>query len=257
MSLPTFEIQKEEIPSGEFSITLQEPNFGTWREARKRYPYPTNNSNQNPGYTTDELLFAMCFVGVNGRSFPEASRDVIDRIERFTIEDKQFLMQAFMEAFFISPAEAKTARALAQELVLADNKLSYTFTKGHLPSGKHTVTFVRPTIGTQMQADRAHQGPEVNGCSLEEFLMSMCITHIDGKEVPVTKDVVSILDTFDILDVQFMHIAFINMFTIDDAQTEKAKSLGKRLRHRSGTTKPAAKAKSTSETIPTDARESI
>jgi hypothetical protein len=252
MTLPIIEIAKEEIPSQEFSILLREPNFGTWRDARKRFPYPSNNSNQNPGYTTDELLFAICFVGVNGKEFVENSRDVIERIERFSIEDKQFLMQAFMEAYFLSPSEAKAARSRAQELVLSDNKLSYTFTKGDIPSGQHTVTFIKPTIGTQMQADRSHQGPETNGCSLEEMLLSMCITHVDGQEVATSKDPLTVLDSFDIADVQWMHIAFINMFTIDDTQTEKAKNLGKRLRQKSGPVKQTAKTKSTASTTPTE-----
>lgn len=255
MARPIIEIPKEEIPSQEFSVMILEPNFGTYRDARKRFPYPTNNNNVKPGYNIDELLFAICFVGVNGKAFAKDSRDVIERIERFSIEDKQFLVEAFLEAYFLPPAAAKEARSVAQELVLADRKLSYTLDKNHLPSGQHSVTFFKPTIGTQMQADRAHQGPEVNGCSMEEMLLSMCITHIDGKEVAQGTDPVALLNEFEIADVQYLQIAFINMFILDDTGTEKAKSLGKRLRQKTGLGKPVAKTKSTSEITTTTAAE--
>jgi hypothetical protein len=239
-------IEKDQIPSKSFSILLKEPTFGDWREARKRYPYPGQNQ-PSPGYSVEELLFALSFVGVNGKEFDNNARDVIDRLSNLSIEDKQFLLIAFMEGYFMSPAEARVARQQAQNLALGAPTLSYTLAKDFLPSNLHTVTFTRPNTGTQMSADRSHQGPETNGCSLEEMLMSICITHIDGVEIDRTakKDPVAILDPLPIMDVQVANLIFINMFTIDDAQTESAKTLGKQLGRRGGSVKPESKAKGT------------
>jgi hypothetical protein len=82
---------------------------------------------------------------------------------------------------------------------------------------------------------------------LEEMLMSICITHIDGVEIDRTakKDPVAILDPLPIMDVQVANLIFINMFTIDDAQTESAKTLGKQLGRRGGSVKPESKVKGT------------
>jgi hypothetical protein len=239
-------IEKEQIPSKSVSILLKEPTFGDWRTARKRYPYPSQNQ-PSPGYSVEELFFALCFVGVNGKEFDNEARDVVDRLANLSIEDKQFLLIAFMEGYFMSPTEAKEARQHAQNLVLGAPSLSYTLPKELLPSGEHSLTFTKPNTGTQMAADRSHQGPDVNGCSLEELLLAICVTHIDGVEVDrtVKKEPVAILDALPIPDVQVANLIFINMFTIDDAQTESAKTLGKLLGRRGGQTKPESKAKST------------
>jgi hypothetical protein len=244
-------IAKEEIPSGTFSPMIKPPVFGDLREARKRFPYPASNTAPNVGYTVEELLFALSFVGVNGQQFPVDGRDVIERIQHMTIEDKQYIMVAFIEAFYLGPTGAKKARTLAQNLSLGSgSRVSYVIGKEHFPSGKHTVTFARPNVALQMKADRAHQGPEVNGCSLEDMLMAMSITHVDGSEVLDNKDAISMLDSWDIEDVQFASLLFVNMFTIDDTQNETAKDLGKQLRQRSGQPKPAPKEKATSTPTP-------
>lgn len=246
MSENIITIAKEELPNKAFSPMIKVPTFGTWRDARKRYPYPANNSNQNPGYTPEELLFATCFVGINDRKFDNNSRDCIERLSNLSIEDKQYLMVAFLEAFFVGPEEAKDAKQYAQQQVLGKPALSYTIPKEMFPSQGQSVTFSRPNSGVQMSADRAHQGPDINGCSLEEMLLSMCITHVDGTPVERTgNDPVVILDSWSIADVQYANLVFVNMFTIDNTQQELAKSLGKRLRLGNGQSEPESSTKST------------
>ncbi len=227
----TFTIEKEQLPSKLYSITFREPTYGDYRQARKRYPVEryAGDPNGKVPYSMEELLFALSIEAIDGDKLIANPRDIVERLNPFPIPDRQFLLALYIEMFFISRDQAQGARDLAEKLAI-EPLSSYTVSPNQLPSGKYGIKFRAPNTGTQMEVDRRYQGPSQNGCSLEEMLFAYCLTNINGQEVVPAKDIVSILDDWEIADVQWASTLFINMFTIGEEQSQEAKKLAKSLK---------------------------
>jgi hypothetical protein len=232
MSLPeTITISHEDLPSGKYNVTLKCPRYGDYRKARKLYP---SDDRKAPGYSVEELVLANQLVDVvdlqgNSLLSKQSPKDIIDRIKPFPIADRQALVMIMIEVFWLSVDQAKVGRELANEYMLAP-ALVYGLEADKVPSGSLSLTYNVPSTGTQMAADRRYQGPQQQGCSLEEFLFAMCVQSVNGEPVETPNDVISLLDDWEICDVQFANLVFINQFTLDDNGAEKAKEAGKRYR---------------------------
>ena len=253
-------IEQQYLPSKTFEVGIKRCKFADYRSARKRYPSP--QANVKTPYSVEELLFSMQLeymaagqTRIDASSMPP--QDVAGRLKPFSIPDRQFLLITFLEIFFISNDEAQAARDFADRQMLKPQP-SYTIAKDLMPSGELEICFTEPNTGKQMETDRLWTSPQVNGCSMEEMLLANSITSVNGKGVETPKDVISLLDEWDIADVQFAALVFVNMFTIDDPSSEAAKNLGKELRSkfskRKGTastkkrTTPPASASATTQT---------
>ncbi len=191
----------------------------------------------------------MCLEKVDDKDLP-VTRDVIDRMAPFPIPDKQFFMATFIEMFFLTKEQAQAASDLADRLAKEDTLRKHTILD--LPSGNKTFSFYDPNTGVQNEVGRNYQGPNVNGCSMEELMLAYCITHIDGQEVQQPKEAISLLDDWTIADVQYSQAVFLNLNTIDDMGQTSAKKLGKMLREQksqSGSTPSPKASKTTSRTV--------
>ena len=234
-------IEQDYLPSKQFEVGLHRPKFEDYRSARKRYPSP--QANVKTPYSVEELLFSMMLHHIGPMMANQMPpKDVAGRLKPFSIPDRQFLLITFLEVFFVSNDEAQAARDYADRMMLKPSP-SYTIPKEIMPSGELSITFVEPNTGKQMETDRLWTSPNVNGCSMEEMLLANSISTINGKTVETPKDVISLLDSWSIADVQFCCLVFVNMFTIDDPSSEAAKNLGKELRSKFSTRKGASSTK--------------
>lgn len=235
MVAETLTISREDLPSGKYDVTIKCPKFGDYRKARKIYP---SDDQKRPGYSVEELLFAMQLEDIveeTGFSILDKSKpkDIADRLKLFTIADRQALLMIFLEIFWLSVEKARIGRDLANEYMLAP-AFSYELDADKMPSGELAISYYSPNTGTQLAADRRYQGPQQQGCSLEELLFAMCLQTVNGEDVQTPNDIISILDNWEISDVQFGNLVFINQFTLDDSGAEKAKEAGKRYREKLG-----------------------
>lgn len=252
MSLPeTITISHEDLPSGKYNVTIKCPRYGDYRRAKKLYP---TDDRKGPGYSVEELVLANQLVDVtdvNGNSFLNkiAPKDIIDRIKPFPIPDRQALVMIMLEIFWLGVDQAKVGQELANEYMLAPS-LTYSLDKEQMPSSDITISYNVPSTGTQMAADRRYQGVQQQGCSLEEFLFAMCLQTINGEPIETPNDVISILDDWEICDVQFANLVFINQFTLDTNGSEKAKEVGKRYRESFGQQTTEAKSRQRRTTTP-------
>jgi hypothetical protein len=259
MSLPeTITISHEDLPSGKYNVTIKCPRYGDYRRAKKLYP---TDDRKGPGYSVEELVLANQLVDVtdvNGNSLMSKTmpKDIIDRIKPFPIADRQALVMIMIEIFWLGVDQAKVGQDLANEYMLAP-ALVYGLDKDQMPSGDLNITYNVPSTGTQMAADRRYQGVQQQGCSLEEFLFAMCLQTINSEPVETPNDVVSLLDEWEICDVQFANLVFINQFTLDNNGAEKAKEVGKRYRENFGRQDTETKPRQRRTTAqPTEAMES-
>jgi hypothetical protein len=239
---PTFTFEISEVPSHKYGLEMKVPTFGMYMQARKKHPNPDESARlEHVPYKVEELLFALCMEKVlqpdgviDVESIP---KDAIDRLGMLDIRDKQFLTACFNDAFMLDTDTAVIAREFASEALANKTATSYTVPKNVLPSGKFSVTISKPTYGTQMHCDTKYQGAEVQGTSMEEFMLASCITAVDSKESAANEnDITSIFKEWDILDVQFLSVVFVRLFTINSAERESAKKLGKSKRAAIGTT---------------------
>lgn len=245
-SLPeTITIEAADLPSGKVNVTLKCPRFADLRKARKLYPNETDarGRRKSPGYATEELLICQQIVDVtdvNGLSLLNShkSKDIIDRLTIFSIPDRQALMTIFLEVFWVGAEQAKAARDLAKEYIVAA-AFNFNISQDKMPMGEFSISYNAPNTGTQMAADRRYQGIQEQGCTLEEFLFAMCLHSTNDNVVEPAKDVISVLDDWTIADVQFANLVFINQFTLDDSEEEKAKEAGKRYLEKLGIKKAA------------------
>lgn len=257
----TFTIDRSDFPSGKFNVTLRTPRFADWRKARKLYPVETDaqGNRKSPGYGVEELLICDLLVDItdkDGNSYlNKKPKDLIDHLMVLEIPDRQALTSIFLSIFWVSPQQAKAAKALANEY-LVSAALTYCVNADQLPMSDEDVSYNMPNVGTQMAADRRYQGVQEQGCTLEEMLLAMCLHTIDGVPVEPAKDIISVLDDWYIADVQFVNLVFINQFTLDDTKEEEAKAAGKRYLEKFGTkplaTTPAVKAPSKSTVVTPD-----
>ena len=234
MRLPeTLTILREDLPSGKYNVTIKCPYYGDLRKARKLFPYDTDNQGRakSPGYSVEELLFCLQIVDIQDASGNSAlsvtPKDVIDRLAIFSIKDRQALLSIFLEIFWLSAESAKLGKALANEFMITA-AMSYNIPKDKLPSQNYSVSYNVPNAGIQMAVDRQYQGPQEHGCSLEEMLLAKCLYQINGEVIEKPKDTISVLDNWEIADVQFVNQVFINQSVIDESEAEKARDAGKR-----------------------------
>lgn len=213
-------IAADKLPSKQYSISFEEPTYGIYRSARRLYP----ERDRNP-YSVEELMLAQSMKEINDQPLDSQPRDMVDRLEPFPIRDRQFLTVAITEAFFLSKDQAKAAKTMAENMV-KEYQPTYRIPKGKFPSPNLSIEFRTPSTGVQFAADQKYTGMQEMGCSLEEFLLAYCLASVNDVPVEHPKDVISILDTWDIADVQFAATVFINMFTIDEGDMEDAKKLG-------------------------------
>lgn len=232
--LDTITIEASDLPSGKVNVTLKCPRFADLRKARKLYPNETDSRGRrkSPGYATEELLICQQIVDVTdlqGNSILNShkSKDIIDRLTLFSIPDRQALMTIFLEVFWIGTEQAKSARDLAKEYTVAA-AFNFNISRSQMPMGEFSISYNAPNTGTQMAADRRYQGIQEQGCTLEEFLFAMCLHSTNDEVIQPSKDIISVLDDWYISDVQFANLVFINQFTLDDSEEEKAKEAGKR-----------------------------
>lgn len=221
-------LDKEDFPTGQVSVTLRCPNYKNLRTARQHYPSPQGQNEKQPSYTLEDMLVASMLEDINGEQpWKLKKKDTVERLYDLDIPDKQFLIAFFLERFYISNEVAKTARSKADEFKL-DYKPSYQVNKADFPSDGKMVTFRRPNVGVQMEVDRRWQGTSVNGCTMEEMLLAHCIETVEGEKIEKAKDIVSLLDDWQIADVQFLNLLFVNLFSMDDnTEGEKARKLAK------------------------------
>jgi hypothetical protein len=243
MSLTTFTIEKDQLPSKLYSITFRKPLFRDYRNARKRFP-----SDQRVPYSLEELLFAMCMEGVNGNQLVTTPRDMAERLDPFPIADRQFLLTLFIEMFFLSKDQSKAAEEIADGLLVK----SYTGAVGikaqETPSQEVSFIFNPPNTGVQMEVDRQYQGISQSGATLEETLMAFCINTMNGMPVEEKpKDIISLLDEVEIADVQFAAVVFVNTFTIDNDGVQKAKKLAQLLKPNKSSSKVSSTGKTTTQ----------
>ncbi len=220
-------IAAEKLPSKQYSISFNEPTYGTYRSARRLYP----ERDRNP-YSVEELMLAQSMQEINDQPLDAQPRDMVDRLEPFPIRDRQFLTVAITEAFFMSKDQAKAAKAIAENLT-KQYQPTYRIPKGRFPSPNLSIEFRTPSTGVQFAADQKYTGMAEMGCSLEEFLLAYCLSAVNDVPVEHPKDVISVLDEWDIADVQFAATVFINMFTIDESDMDDAKKLGGELKPKS------------------------
>lgn len=245
----TLRIDKNLIPSNQYSVTLEVPDYGVYRSARRRYPA---NQERTP-YSVEELLLAMAMKEVNDQPLDLQPRDLVDRLTPYPIKDRQFLTIAITDLLFLSKEQAQSAKEIAENLS-KQYASRYRIPKGAFPTETLTLEFDAPNSGVQYQVDKRYNGMSEMGCSLEEFLLAYCIATINDEEVEKPKDVISLLDGFTIADVQFAATVFINLFTIGDNDMDDAKKLAGDLRQQlksgdSDLTEPTTTAPSRKATV--------
>lgn len=224
IDVKTLRIDKSQIPSQLFSLTLEIPTYSMYRSARRRYP-----QQERVPYSVEELLLAIAMKEIDDKPLDSQPRDLVDRLEPFLIRDRQFLTIAMTDLLFLSKEQAQSAKEIAENLS-KQYQPRYRIPKGSMPSPNLTIEFNTPSSGVQFQADKKYNGMAETGCSLEEFLLSYCLATVNDVEVEKPKDVISILDGWEIADVQFAATVFINMFTIGDTDMDDAKKLAGDLR---------------------------
>lgn len=220
----TLRIDKAQLPSQQYSITFEIPNYGVYRSARRRYP-----ERERAPYSVEELMLAMSMKEINDQPLESQPRDMVDRLEPFPIKDRQFLTIALTEIFFLTKEQATAAKELAEHLSKGYQP-TYKIPKGKFPSPNLSIEFNTPSTGVQFQADKKYNGMAEMGCSLEEFLLAYCLSSVNSNPVEQPKDIISVLDNWTIADVQFAATVFINMFTIGDGDMDDAKKLATDLR---------------------------
>lgn len=226
-------IDKEDIPSGKYSLSFATPRYEDYYKVRRIYPYSNQAGQTNPPFSVEELLIAQQMRMFNDVKLPDTPQDLSERLKPFSIEDLQYLVLVFIEAYFIDSETAKSARLLADTLRSSES-LVKSIDRKQLPMQSHSITFHTPNKGTNMEVERRYQGAQASGCTLEEMMTAFCIGTVDGIPVDQPKDIVSIFNSWPIVDVQYLVLVFVNTFTMDDNGASKAKELGKKLRQRCG-----------------------
>ena len=228
---PVITIEAHEIPSKLFSIGVVEPLYEERRLASKRMPAPT--SGQKVGYTTTQLMVAMCIKEVNGQLVPTDARDPIAILRSMASDDSQFIIAAFISAFIVDDNLSEEIKEFSTQLKESTNGFTYTIPKDRLPNKTASITFRRPRTDDQIKMERKYPGAETNpGFTIEELLFAHCIEALDGVEADKPKDLVSLFDHWPLIDQQYAQMVFNNLAYIDKDDYDKAEDLGKSLRDR-------------------------
>lgn len=221
-------IDSSSTPNQILSVSFNIPNYGDYIKVKRLYPYPTREGEQRPPYSVEELLFAYLIADIKkkGKPLPIDPQDLPSRLEPFPIDDRQAIMQEFIATCFPDEEQQKAARNFAMEQRKGEPKPSIVVPGLITPNG-NSYTFVRPNTGAQWKADNSWKSASENGCTLDEYLLSMCLTHINGKEIEPTKDPIEVFSNESIELVQFLAMIFVNAFLLDDKEAEEAKKRGK------------------------------
>lgn len=225
---PIVVINAADLPNKVLEVSYEVPTYGDYRKAKKLYPYPTREGEQRPPYSVEELLFSLMLVKISkeGKSIELNSQDIPSRIEPFPIDDRQASMIEFIGTCFIDDDQAKLARSYASQKRNSALEPSVLVPSSITPNGR-SYTFQRPNTGVQWRADTNFKGNQENGCTLDEYMMAMCVTHIDNKVIEQPKDPVSLFDDEFIDTVQFLSTIFVNVFLLEEGESEEAKKRGK------------------------------
>lgn len=249
-------IDASSTPNQVLTVSFYVPDYGDYVKIKRLYPYPTRDGEQRPPYSVEELLFAYLIAEIKkkGKALPIDPQDLPSRLEPFPIDDRQAIMQEFIATCFPDDEQQKTARNFALEQRKGEPKPSIVVPALITPSGR-SYTFVRPNTGAQWKADNSWKSASENGCTLDEYLLAMCLTHVDGKEIEPQKDPIEVFTGESIELVQFLAMIFVNAFLLDDKAAEEAKKRGKlnkqKLRAAFGNSKSATHR--TVDTTPTSA----
>lgn len=228
---PLITIEAHELPSKAFSVGLVEPLFEERKLASKRMPAP--GSGQKVGYTTTQLMVAMCLKEINGEKFAVDPRDPVAILRGMPSDDAQFIVATFISAFVVDDNLAEEIKEFSTSLKDGKATLSYTIPKDKLPNKTASITFRRPRTDDQIKMERKYPGAETNpGYTMEELLFANCIEAIDGVEPEKPKDLVSLFDNWPLIDQQYAQMVFNNIAYIDKDDYDKAEDLGKNLRNR-------------------------
>lgn len=151
-------------------------------------------------------------------------------------------MIEFIGTCFIDDDQAKLARSYASEKRNSALEPTVLVPGSITPNGR-SYTFQRPNTGVQWKADTNFKGNQENGCTLDEYMMAMCVTHVDNKVIEQPKDPVSLFDDEFIDTVQFLSTIFVNVFLLEEGESEEAKKRGKQKKALRGKVKSATSKK--------------
>lgn len=239
---PIITIEAQDIPSGKFSIGLVEPLFEDRRLASKRMP--AVNSGQKVGYTTTQLILAMCIKEVNKHPVELDARDPVAILRQLPTDDLQFISSTFVAAFVLDDNLSEDVQEFSTKLKEEAKTPFYTIPKTKLPNEYGDIVFRKPTTDDQIKILRRYPGEEANpGYAASELFFAECITTINGKDVTKPKDLITLFDDWTLIDFQYASAVFNNITYIDVEDQERAEDLGKNLRNKlknlkSSTSKP-------------------
>lgn len=226
MDAAIFTIPAEKMPSKAFSVSFKEPLFKDRREVSRRYTNTTR-----VGYSMEELLLASCLTGINGNDLPAIPRDPLQYLKDMPHVDGQYLLAVFLSMFTLDNELSEIAKSHGSDMKVSLNE-THTIARELMPLQEFSVTFRTPTLGDRMDIDRRYPGADSNcGYSLEEMLFAHSLLAVNGEAITEhPKDVITLLDNWKHLDAQFAMAIFMNAVTIDNQDSQDAKSLGKSLR---------------------------
>lgn len=227
MNRPVITIEAHEIPSGQFTLGIVEPLFEDRRLASKRMP--SVNSNEKVGYTSTQLTLSMCIREVNSKPIPFNPADPVAVLKQLPTDDTQFLVATFVSAFTLNELLAEDAMELATKLK-DENGLTYVIPKDKLPNKTANITFRRPRTSDEISVQRRFPGDENNpGYTTSELLFAECIEALDDKTVEKPKDMITLFDSWPLLDQQYAQAVFSNIAYMKAEDFEKVEDLGKSL----------------------------
>lgn len=236
----------DSTPNKVITVSYYVPDYGDYIKVKRLYPYPTREGEQRPPYSVEELLFAYLIVELKAKGKPVAldPQDLPSRLEPFAIDDRQYAMLEFISTCFPDDDQQKAAKNFAMEQRRGEAKPTLHIPGVVTPNGR-SYTFERPNTGVQWKADNNYKGASENGCTLDEYMLAMCLTHVDNKKIEPTKDPIDVFASESIELVQFLAIVFVNAFLLDDDAAKDAKNKGKlnkqKLRAVLGNTKSATR----------------
>ena len=113
------------------------------------------------------------------------------------------------------------------------NKASFTIEASQLPSKLYSVTLEEPTFKDRRDAaKKLPSNPDSKiGYSLEQLLLSMCITQIDGRPIKTDpRDPIYNIRGFSPEDTQFLLTIFLEAFTLNDDLADDVRLLSEELK---------------------------
>ena len=104
---------------------------------------------------------------------------------------------------------------------------TFTIESEEMPSKSVSVTFVEPTFKDRREASKRYPTSERVGYSMEELLLSMCLTGFNGTPFSsAPRDPINYLRELNHADGQYLLSTFLSMFTLDVDQAKETKEIG-------------------------------